>query len=95
MRTLFVILLMLASNPAAARDVKCDRWTDEHGRNMMKCDYVDAPDSPATPPPVQAQQQPSPPPYQQAQQQLPPPLMAPSSRPAWIFRFGPFIVIVR
>ena len=54
MRVVVALALSLfAINPAAARDVKCDRWTDAHGRNLMKCEYVEAPQAPAAPP-VQA-----------------------------------------
>ena len=88
-------LSLLAINPAAARDVKCDRWTDAHGRNLMKCEYVEAPQAPAAPP-VQARPEPSARPlYNQVQQPLPQPLPPrPPPRRA-IIRFGPFVIIVR
>jgi hypothetical protein len=86
-------LSLLAINSAAARDVKCDRWTDAHGRNLMKCEYVEAPQAPAAPPPVQARPEPSARPlYNQVQQ--PPPQPLPPPRRA-IIRFGPFAIIVR
>jgi hypothetical protein len=90
-------LSSLAINPAAARDVKCDRWTDAHGRNLMKCEYVEAPQAPAAPPaPVQARPEPSAQPvYNQVQQPPPQPLPPrPPPRRA-IIRFGPFFIIVR
>jgi hypothetical protein len=84
-------LSLLAINLAAARDVKCDRWTDARGRNLMKCEYVEAPQAPAAPP-VQARPEPSARPlYDQVQQPLPP---RPPPRRA-IIRFGPFVIIVR
>ena len=88
-------LSLLAINPAAARDVKCERWTDAHGRNLMKCEYVEAPQAPAAPP-VQARPEPSERPlYNQVQQPPPQPLPPrPPPRRA-IIRFGPFVIIVR
>jgi hypothetical protein len=102
--TLLFWLAALLLTTATARDVKCDRWTDAHGRNLMKCDYVDAASTappPAAPSPPPVAQQPAPAesrPLFNSVRPLPPPApierRAIGPRPPLYFRFGPFTIVV-